>query len=141
MKKERINLEELERKSVFHAPENYFDELPSTIQKRIQAENAAASWFPVWAKLGVSLASVVLLVMAGFWLSKTYYSANQPVVNVADISGQEIIEYLQQSNVSQEELVDVAVKEKLELGNSLLHGAEEQSILEEIGEYSADEAI
>lgn len=134
-------MDELERKAVFGVPENYFDELPLAIQKRIQAKNAGASWFLVWARLGVSLAGVALLVIAGFWLSKTYYSENQRVVNISDVSGQEIVEYLQQSNVSPEELVDVAVKEKLELGNSLLHGVEEESILEEIDQYSADEAI
>lgn len=140
--KERIKIEELERKKVFTTPEDYFDRLPSAIQQRIQAKPATVSWLSVsWMKLGVSLASVALLVIAGFWLSERYYSVNQPIVNVSDISGQEIVEYLHQSDLSPDELVDVAVREKLEPENALLHGTGEKSILDEVDEYSADEAI
>ena len=62
-------------------------------------------------------------------------------MNISKVSEQEIIEYLQQSNVSQEELVEVAVREKLELRNSLLHDTPEESILEEMDEYSVEESI
>ncbi len=142
MEKKHINLEEQERKTVFQTPENYFDRLPSVIQQRIGTESVAKGWLPVaWVRAGVSLASVVVLVGAGFGFFRTYYSGSQPGVNISKVSEQEIIEYLQQSNVSQEELVEVAVREKLELRNSLLHDTPEESILEEMDEYSVEESI
>ncbi len=142
MEKKHIKLEELERKTVFQTPENYFDGLPSAIQKRIQTQSAAKSWLPVaWVRVGVSLASVLLVVMAGFGLFKTYYSGSQPGANISKVSEQEIVEYLQQSNISPDDLMDVAVGERLELRNSLLHGTPEESILEEMDEYSVEESI
>ncbi len=142
MENKRIKLEELERKTVFQTPENYFDRLPSTIQKRILTENAAKGWLPAtWVRVGVSLASVLVVVMAGFGLFKTYYSGSQPGANISKVSGQEIIEYLQQSNISPDDLMDVAVGERLELRNSLLRNTPEKSILEEVDEYSFEESI
>ena len=142
MENNRIKLEELERKTVFQTPENYFDRLPSTIQKRILTENAAKGWLPAtWVRVGVSLASVLLVVGAGFGLFKTYYSGSQPGADIFKVSGQEIVEYLQQSNISPDDLMDVAVGERLELRNSLLRNTPEKSILEEVNAYSFEESI
>ena len=142
MENNRIKLEELERKTVFQTPENYFDRLPSTIQKRILTENAAKGWLPAtWVRVGVSLASVLLVVGAGFGLFKTYYSGSQPGADIFKVSGQEIVEYLQQSNISPDDLMDVAVGERLELRNSLLRNTPEKSILEEVDAYSFEESI
>ncbi|MFN8356553.1 MAG: hypothetical protein U0Y10_19020 [Spirosomataceae bacterium] len=108
MKKQRIRLEDLEKKEVFQVPDRYFDDLPMVIQARIAPKAKAEplftfSWNTRRTWLSVSTVSLVALLI---WIT---YPARQDSLGegeLSKVSSTEIINYLNQQNISSQDLAD-----------------------------------
>lgn len=142
--KKKINVNDLERKQVYSVPEDYFEQLPGKIGQRIhkpQPEFRLLEW-PV-VRYGMAVASLCLILFIGY----TYYVAPQaeqakPEAILAQVSGPEIIQYLQQAEVSQYELVERVSNADIVLENSVLDEVEiDQEILLEETDYELIEEL
>ena len=112
-----ITIEGLEKKNVFSVPEGYFDALPTQIQARIapRSHHRSPAWR--WATGAVSLASLGLLLLVG-WLDHTRQPTRSEI-GLGQLSEQEIIHYLGESDVTPTELIETV--SVLDLGaNDLL---------------------
>ncbi len=99
-----FHLEELEKKNIFQVPEGYFDTLPTRIQSRVVKPRWESGWSFGWAGWATGLATAVMIVI-GFW----FFNGNQPGSTetvLAKVSNQELINYLQDSEVTQSEIIE-----------------------------------
>jgi len=105
--KKKINLEDLERKDIFAAPEGYHDKLAGRIQKRI-AEQQVESERPVYQlaskKVYYVAASVAILFIAAIIMLRTPKETSSPQNMLAEVSTDAMIEYLQMSDVGVTEI-------------------------------------
>ncbi len=142
MEKINIDLEKLERKNVFTTPDGYFETLPLIIQKRIAERSNSQSWFSIgWVRYGVSVSLLMLVISSGYWFYQQQTSSIQTNVALSELSDIEIVEYLKQTSVSQEELVDIATKENVEIQNFLFQETDEKKILEELDQTLSEEPM
>ncbi len=115
--KKKINLEDLERKDIFSAPEGYHDKLADRIQKRI-AEQKLESKRPVYQlaskKVYYVAASVAVLFIAAIIMLRTPEETSAPQNILAEVSTDAMIEYLEMSDVGVTE-ISLAEDEQSEL--------------------------
>lgn len=96
-KKNKINIENLDRKLDFKVPKGYFDELPQSIQKQIihaPEKNFAQRFFqsPKWIGLStVSFASIVLVLF--IYLNPSQVKTTDPCLDLACVPLEEIKAY------------------------------------------------
>ncbi len=92
----------------YHVPENYFEELPQRIQKRMAEKQKNK---PVWAFALRYALPVVVLGLFGLG----YYALNQPLSEPQiEVSEAVIAEYLLANGVSDTELASFADNESLD---------------------------
>jgi hypothetical protein len=103
--KPRIRVDDLEKKNVFSVPDRYFDHLPSEIQARVSSRNRAGSFSFAWLLRAGAFASIALLVMCLWYFNGQ--SDSTPEAQLAQVSTEEIATYLQDSEVTQRELIDI----------------------------------
>jgi len=105
--KKKFNLEDLERKDIFAAPEGYHDKLAGRIQKRI-AEQQVESKQPVYQlipkKVYYAAASIAILIVAAIVMLRTPKETSSPQNILAEVSTDAMIEYLQMSDVGVTEI-------------------------------------
>jgi hypothetical protein len=94
--KPKFNLEDLKRENVYSVPENYFDQLPNRIMKRVTAatpeRSEAKSWLP----------APLRLALAGFGFAAVFATVfllnNNPEMPAGDLLAQvpktEVVNYL-----------------------------------------------
>jgi hypothetical protein len=97
-------LEDLEKKNIFTVPDRYFDTLPSIIQSRITQPERSTRFTFGWIPR-LAFASVILVLLVSIWFYKQN-PPNQPEALLAQVSSTEITNYLQDSDVSQSELME-----------------------------------
>lgn len=100
MKKKKIDIEQLSRQNIHRVPDGYFDDLPMRIQSRIADENQkpVRTWQGslIWQ---LSAAAVVLIIGAYFVFRMDSTNPN-PEEMLASVSNEEIIQYLEQEDIS-----------------------------------------
>lgn len=109
--KNKLHLDDLNKQRVFSVPDGYFEQLPTQIQQRVTSQTAKRSVFSLsWVRYGVSFAGVLLVLLTGYLFYPTSDGASsvQPQTTLADVSDEEIIQYLQQADLSQAELIEIA---------------------------------
>lgn len=120
-------LDEIPKKVLFEVPEGYFDKLPGRIQARIAKPEPAAAW----GKLALRYALPVLVLGA----AAVFFLTNRPVLSpeqvIASIESEQLVAYLEDSEVNTDDLLDVIS----------LEPAEVESIeLDALGDYLIDES-
>jgi hypothetical protein len=107
-------LEDIPKKSIFEVPEGYFDRLPGVIQSRIAEKSPVRDQQSYWVlSLRYALPAIVLIA-ASIFVYQNYYSnqATDAESILASIDSQELVNYLDDDNVSMEEILeDVDVNE------------------------------
>lgn len=101
-----MKLDENHKKNIYKVPEGYFEKLPQQIQARIAEENKSTSWQPVLVlRYAVP---VILLIAVAIYFGISYYpqAVVQPEDLLAEVSTQEIVDYLAESDITTEELID-----------------------------------
>ncbi len=119
----KIKLNDIEKKNPYSVPPNYFEGLTPSIQDRI-AKNKPASisyrWSWKWA-----LAPALLVVLGIGFLLNNYSTHNDTTSNMlAGVSNEDIFNYLEQSELTETELLSLsnAPSELLEKSPNYLKG-------------------
>jgi hypothetical protein len=100
-----FKLEDVDRESVFKAPEKYFDELPLTIQSRVYKQDVR-NVMPVWA-LALKFTVPVIILLVGFLLWTKVPHQQAPEKLLAQVTDASIMEYLQLSDISTDEILGI----------------------------------
>jgi hypothetical protein len=108
VKEKMKKLEDIPKKSIFEVPEGYFDRLPGIIQSRIAEKRPVRDPQSYWVlSLRYALPAIVLIA-ASIFVYQNYYG-NQAIDAesiLASIDSQELVNYLDDDNVSMEEILD-----------------------------------
>ena len=100
--------------SASDVPEGYFQNLSENVLKKIQEEEESAKVVPLFGRrwLGIA-ASMILLLGAGFLISKASYSEGETTQFALDIEADEALEYLLQNDELQlSELMSLEIVEE-----------------------------
>ncbi|HCM77848.1 MAG TPA: hypothetical protein DIS90_15800 [Cytophagales bacterium] len=129
-----MKLEDIPKKNVFNTPEGYFDKLPGVIQSRIvekQAQPATAGSF-VWV---LRYALPVLAVgFALFLIFRQSDPTSTPEDLLATVSTEDLTFYLVESDLTTEDLLDMANLQEDEidaLNNHILYPELDSDLLED----------
>lgn len=121
-------LDEIPKKSIFEVPEGYFDRLPMKIQARLEAPSERPS-VSVWnLALRYALPSVIAVFALVYFLRP---KSHDPEELLAGISSEHLIAYLNDSDISENDLLEAAHFDEadadslsLQLNNTLLGDTE-----------------
>ena len=94
-----MELKDLDKKNIFKTPENYFEELPSRIQERVQVQNEEVSAVRTGLAWKIALPAMVILIA----IYLIPFQSTSPV----EFEEAAIIEYLEESNVTTAQILDV----------------------------------
>lgn len=113
----RIKLDDIERKTPFNVADDYFEQLPMRVQKRIHEhvhENDhqfTISWS--WKRTVLAgMAAGVLAVL--IWVTYPEKQKSLGEETLSQVSDEEIIKYLKDSQISQGEVKDILKEEPIE---------------------------
>jgi hypothetical protein len=98
-------LDDIPKKNIFEVPDGYFDRLPMKIQARVEITKETHS-IPVW---NLALQYALPIVIVGFAL--VYYfkpKPDQPEDLLASISNENLIAFLDESDISESDLLEIA---------------------------------
>jgi hypothetical protein len=98
-------LEEIPKKGIFEVPDGYFDQLPGIIQARVAEKNTETRPYFRYA-LAYALPVVLLLVLAVIYLTPQKSLSAEELLS--SVSSEELVAYLEQSEISLDELLDYA---------------------------------
>ncbi|MFN8343628.1 MAG: hypothetical protein U0X91_01415 [Spirosomataceae bacterium] len=107
----RIKLEDINRSLPYKAPEDYFDKLPSVMQKRIQEHIAekehpfTISWSWRRTALAGAAASVVGVLLWVTYPQRQYALGDEPL---SQVTNTEIVNYLKDNQITQQEMDEQA---------------------------------
>lgn len=104
-------LDEIPKKTLFEAPEGYFEKLPGRIQARITEPEPEIAWGKVAVRYALPL--VVIGAAAVFFL--TNRPALSPEEVIAGIESEQLVAYLEDSEVNTDDLLDVISLEPTEV--------------------------
>ena len=99
---------------LYKVPENYFDEFQARMSDLTSEESTVATVparSTTLARLAYALPAVVLLLVVAYW---SYTPGDAAEDLLADISTDELIEFLEQEGISEDELislVDIPIEE------------------------------
>lgn len=101
----KIKLDDISKKTPFEVPEGYFDQLMVDIQDKVtqQEKRRWVSLPQVRLALAGSFVAILVLVMVFFPQNSTAPSAEQLL---AEVSDEELMEYLDLNDISEYDLVD-----------------------------------
>lgn len=106
-----FKLEEISKKEVFSVPDGYFDKLPTIIQTRaVESTKKKTVLVPAGLlKLAIPVALVVLISgYVGFkYLNNPVRKDARIEAMIAEISSEELVSYLDQSDITSDELLDM----------------------------------
>jgi len=109
------NIDKLKAKPVFKVPEKYFDQLATEIQtKAITSKNASVIRFPLVLKYAFPV--VLLTVAVVFWMQGNDVKSTKDIHELlADIPADDIIEYLDESDLSMTDIIDILDTEVVDM--------------------------
>ena len=141
----KIKLDDLEKKQVFSVPEGYFEELPGQVSHKLTQTQRRPLWIMLpFFRYGAAIASICLIILIGYFKTTSPGSELvQPEAILAQVSGQEIVLYLQQNEISQYELVERASEANIVIEENALKDLEinQELLLEETDPELIEEFI
>jgi len=109
--KRPFKLETTSKKEAFSVPEGYFDTLPTIIQAKAIESTKKSFVFNKSIALKFALPSLILLMVVGYFGFKYQSNSISSDANIeqmlADISTEEMVAYLDQTDLSSEDLLDL----------------------------------
>jgi hypothetical protein len=102
-------LEDIPKKQVFNVPDGYFENLSSTIQARVAEEDSrrATAFFTLPVVVRYALPALVLAAIGVFWFQNNPSQKDAESI-LASVSTEDLVAYLNDSEVSTEELMNAA---------------------------------
>jgi hypothetical protein len=100
-------LEDTPKKDIFEVPDGYFEKLPGVIQARVAAKESNPTFS--FARFSLRYALPAFLLIAGivFWFTQIAPATDAETL-LADIETEALIAYLDETDLSTEELLDQA---------------------------------
>ncbi len=126
MKEENSHIENMKRENIHRVPEGYFEDLPMKIQSRIAEEPKTVSFIPRMQLALYATAAVILISLSLVF----FYKTEKPVDYLAQVSTEDIVDYLQEENISSYEIASVIDVSEL---------LEDESYLEELEDFSEED--
>ncbi len=112
MDDKRIRLEDLKRETPFSVPDDYFDKLPQMIQSRIVSEPARKPLIGWSWQRSAALVSAMSLIFVLVWFTvpeRQGALGEEPLANISDAS---IVAYLQEQDMSYDDLSEHSTVQK-----------------------------
>ena len=98
-------LDDIPRTNIYEVPDGYFEGLPTIIQSRLSDQNQRNPSFR-WALAGkFAIPALVIMTTAGIFWYQYEGSSNNPQKMIESVSSQNLISFLQESEISEEELL------------------------------------
>jgi len=98
-------LDDIPKKNIFEVPDGYFDRLPMKIQAKVETHGATRA-IPVW---NLAVRYALLIVIVGFALVYFFRpKSHQTEELLAEVSNEHLIAYLSESEISLNELLEMA---------------------------------
>jgi hypothetical protein len=144
-----MNLEEFEKKNIYKVPDKYFDRLPSKIQARVHDEQKPTAWQWNWNLLWKAAIPAVAVLLVVLYVGQGTMESHTDVDRMlAEVSTDDLIAYVQQMDITTEEIIEVIDFTDIELGfleDNSVAGKPEEITEEELNalfdEYGIDETI
>ena len=107
-----MNLNDIDKKEPFKAPDGYFESLEDRIMARIEENEASPArgrsvWFQPWYGYAAAAAVALIAVVMIFSPGSVSESASAEDI-LAEIPEEAIIDYLASSSISTDEIMDLA---------------------------------
>ncbi len=140
-----MKLEDFDKKNIFETPEGYFEKLPLQIQKRVASKPASPKliWQPIALRVGIP--SIATLAIALFlWVQYSPAPENEvlPITSpeefLAEVSQEEVENYLLTSDILHSELAEAALEGNLDSYEISEDALNTTTIEEEILELDID---
>jgi hypothetical protein len=100
-------LEDIPKKEIFNVPDGYFDSLPSAIQARVAEKGLPSPRSTFQVALKYAIAAVVIVAGTVFWFNQSKAPLDVETM-LAGIQTEDLVAYLNESDISTEELLDAA---------------------------------
>ena len=111
-----MKLEDIDKKNIYSVPDKYFDQLPGRIQTRIHAQSPKAFFALNWQltyKIAAPALAMVLIV-SYFWYNGPT-STQSPESLLAQVSTEELVAYLETTDISMDEILETVDFENVDL--------------------------
>jgi len=123
-----MKLEDIKKKNIYTVPDNYFDQLPTKIQSRINEKTPVfrikLSWSLVFKVATPAFAMIMILFYFGLKNNNTYESADEIL---SQVSSQDLIAYLETTDITTDEII-----EEIDFTDVELDFYEDGSIMQDI---------
>ncbi len=138
--RESFRLDNLEKKNIYQVPNGYFDDLPGIIQSKVvkKAPFYTTNIFKVTTRYALPAICLVLLVVyAGLFRTQSEIENYDSLLS--SVSDEELLAYLNESDISVEEIIESVGEEEIALG----FDSDAASLIEEltIDDENLDELI
>jgi hypothetical protein len=100
-------LEDIPKKEIFEVPEGYFEKLPGIIQARVSERQSSLQFSFARFSIRYVLPAFLLIAGATFWFTKISLATDAETL-LADIETEALVAYLDDSDLSTDELLDNA---------------------------------
>jgi len=130
-----MKLEDIKKKNIYTVPDKYFDQLPTRIQSKVN-EKKPVSWFSWDWKLSYKVAMpAIAVVLFVLFLVKPDSNINQdPGTLLAEVSTEDIIAYLEFTDVTTDEII-----ESVDLDDLDLNFYEDGPIIQEFNDINEED--
>ncbi len=105
-----IRLDDIPKKSLFEAPEGYFEKLPGHIQARIARPEPE----PAWGRLAFRYALPVVLLAAAAVFVLTNRDNLNPEDLLAQVDSEQLVAYLDETDLNSDDLLEAVPLDETE---------------------------
>ncbi len=109
--KKPFKLESIPKKDMFSVPDGYFDKLPTLIQTKAIESTNKKPFFATASVLRLAIPSLLILIVAGYFGYKFQHNPARLDAKIelmlADISTEEMVSYLDETDLSSEDLLEL----------------------------------
>lgn len=113
----KFNLDKLNKENIYQVPDRYFETLPGVIQSRVveKAPFYNTSVFKIGLRYALPVACILIIgIYFGFFYQKNSTPTFESLM--AEVSQQDLVTYLENSDLSIEEIIENIGEEEVALG-------------------------
>lgn len=137
-----FKLNEMPKKQVYSAPDDYFDNLPTIIQSRVIKQERKLFFFPNWSSaIRYALPALALVLMVTYFGVRINNNNIDVQAMLEDIPTEELVLFLAESDISTEEILSMVDLNEFDIDGmieeeiQLLDDNEWDDLLEEYPDY------
>jgi len=102
-----MKLEDINKKNIYKVPDNYFEQLPTRIQTRVNNEEKAFRFSLSWRfALRVATPAFALILLLFYFGIRTSDTAQSPEALLAMVETEDIIAYLENTDITTDDIIN-----------------------------------